>query len=186
MEKKHDKYTLAQYQSLPLDAKIRMTKERIRAWYEYWDEKGVGCYVSFSGGKDSTVLKHIVDSMYDDVPSVFVNTGLEYPEIREFVNDIKNNKYKKFGFNNNIEILEPEIPFNQVIKEYGYPVISKEVAEVVFESKKFLKSLDEGGGRSKYSYSYRRLKGLGEYAKTTVKNKRYTWEEQQALSAGYP
>lgn len=146
MENKHDRYTLAQYQSLPLDAKIRMTQERIRAWYEYWDEKGTGCYVSFSGGKDSTVLKHIVDNMYNDIPSVFADTGLEYPEIREFVNDIKNNKYKKFGFNNNIETLEPEMPFNRVIKEYGYPVISKEVAQVIAESKKFLKSLNGGGG----------------------------------------
>ena len=41
-------------------------------------------YVSFSGGKDSTVLKHIVDSMYDDVPALFGNTGLEYPEIQRF------------------------------------------------------------------------------------------------------
>ena len=123
-----------------------MTQERIRAWYEYWDEKGYGCYVSFSGGKDSTVLKHIVDNMYDDAPSVFVDTGLEYPEIREFVNDIKNNKYKKFGFSNNIEILKPEKPFNQVIKEYGYPVISKEVALVVEGSKKFLKNLKKRGG----------------------------------------
>ena len=184
MENKHNKYTLAQYQSLPLDAKIRMTQERIRAWYEYWDAEGAGCYVSFSGGKDSIVLKHIVDNMYDDVPSVFVDTGLEYPEIKELINDIKNNKYKKFGFNNNIEVLRPEKSFNQVIKEYGYPVISKEVAQVIAESKKILKSLNKK--EIKYSYSYRRLKGLGEYAKTTVKNKRYTWEEQQALSAGYP
>ena len=41
------------------------------------------------GGKDSTVLKHIVDSMYDDVPSVFVDTGLEYPEVRKFVLDVR-------------------------------------------------------------------------------------------------
>ena len=47
-------------------------------------------YVSFSGGKDSTVLKHIVDSMYDDVPSLFVNTGLEYPEIQRFAMSQKN------------------------------------------------------------------------------------------------
>ena len=40
MENKHDKHTLKQFQSLPLDAKIRMTQERIKAWYEYWDENG--------------------------------------------------------------------------------------------------------------------------------------------------
>ena len=73
---RHTRYDLRQMQSLPLDAKIVMTQERIRQWYDHWDGQ---VYVSFSGGKDSTVLKHIVDGMYDDVPAVFVNTGLEYP-----------------------------------------------------------------------------------------------------------
>jgi hypothetical protein len=73
---KHTIGDLKQMQSLPLKYKVLMTKQRIKAWYEHYDGE---VYVSFSGGKDSTVLKHIVDSMYDDVPSVFVNTGLEYP-----------------------------------------------------------------------------------------------------------
>lgn len=63
-----------------------MTKERVRQWYEHWNGM---VYVSFSGGKDSTVLKHIVDSMYYDVPALFVDTGLEYPEIRKFVNQVR-------------------------------------------------------------------------------------------------
>jgi 3'-phosphoadenosine 5'-phosphosulfate sulfotransferase (PAPS reductase)/FAD synthetase len=57
---KHQPYDLKQMQSLPLEAKIIMTQQRIRQWYDYWDGE---VYVSFSGGKDSTVLKHIVDSM---------------------------------------------------------------------------------------------------------------------------
>lgn len=51
---KHVISDLWQMQSLPLEAKIRMTKYRIRQWVEYYGEDGV--YVSFSGGKDSTVL----------------------------------------------------------------------------------------------------------------------------------
>lgn len=78
---KHEPWELKQMQSLSLESKIILTKQRIRAWYEHWDGM---VYVSFSGGKDSTVLKHIVDSMYDDVPALFVNTGLEYPEIQRF------------------------------------------------------------------------------------------------------
>lgn len=79
-QNKHTASDLKQMQALPLEAKVRMTKTRIRDWYEYWN--GL-VYVSFSGGKDSTVLKHLVDSMYSDVPTVFVNTGLEYPEIQK-------------------------------------------------------------------------------------------------------
>lgn len=85
-QNKHNAGDLAQMQSLPLEIKIQMTKRRIREWYEAWDGN---VYVSFSGGKDSTVLKHIVDSIYKDVPAVFVNTGLEYPEIQRFVKDVK-------------------------------------------------------------------------------------------------
>lgn len=51
----HSSYDLKQMQSLPLKQKIAMSKRRIREWYDYWDGE---VYVSFSGGKDSTVLKH--------------------------------------------------------------------------------------------------------------------------------
>lgn len=119
---KHEAYELKQMQSLPLGIKIRMTKERIEQWYNYWDGM---VYVSFSGGKDSTVLKHIVDSMYDDVPAVFVNTGLEYPEIQKFAMSQKN-----------VVTVRPEMRFDEVIKKYGYPVVSKEIAEKVHYFKK--------------------------------------------------
>lgn len=128
MSNKHMPYDLKQMQSLPLEAKIIMTQQRIRQWYEYWNGM---VYVSFSGGKDSTVLKHIVDGMYSDVPAVFVNTGLEYPEIQRFAKDIKAGKYN--CFNPDVEIIRPEMRFDEVIKRYGYPVISKEVSQALYE-----------------------------------------------------
>ena len=140
MANKHMPYDLAQMQSLPLKAKITMTKQRIRQWHEYWDGQ---VYVSFSGGKDSTVLKHIVDSIYDDVPALFVNTGLEYPEIQQFVREIKNGKYD--CFNSDVEIVRPEMRFDEVIKQYGYPVVSKEVSDTVSGAKNSIK-------KGKYSH----------------------------------
>lgn len=127
---KHMPYDLKQMQSLPLEAKIIMTQQRIRQWYEYWDGM---VYVSFSGGKDSTVLKHIVDGMYSDVPALFVNTGLEYPEIQSFVREVKSGKYG--FFNSDIEIVRPEMRFDEVIKKYGYPLISKEISERIYYAK---------------------------------------------------
>ncbi|MDE5938491.1 MAG: phosphoadenosine phosphosulfate reductase family protein, partial [Lachnospiraceae bacterium] len=122
-------------QSLPLSAKIRMTQLRIRGWVEEYGEDGV--YVSFSGGKDSAVLLDIVRTMYPKIPAVFVDTGLEYPEIREFVK----------GFDN-VEWLKPKITFRQVIEKYGYPFISKEVSETVDYARKYLKSLEKDHGEN--------------------------------------
>ena len=119
---KHAAHDLKQMQSLPLEAKIIMTQQRIRQWYEYWDGM---VYVSFSGGKDSTVLKHIVDGMYDDVPSLFVNTGLEYPEIQRFAMSQPN-----------VVTVRPEMRFDQVIKKYGYPAVTKRIANTVYYAKK--------------------------------------------------
>ena len=122
----YSRNALRQMQSVPLEGKIILTQQRIRRWYEYWDGQ---VYVSFSGGKDSTVLKHIIDSMYDDVPAVFVNTGLEYPEIQQFVREVKSGKYA--CFNPDVEIVRPKMRFDDVIREYGYPVVSKEVSNTI-------------------------------------------------------
>lgn len=110
---------LAQRQSLPLEAKVRMTKQRIEQWYNHWDGQ---VYVSFSGGKDSTVLLHIARSLYPDIEAVFVDTGLEYPEIREFVKTIEN-----------VTWLKPKMNFKSVIIEKGYPIISKEQSQYIRE-----------------------------------------------------
>ena len=76
-----DRSDLRQRQALPLSAKVLMSQNRIREWYQHFN--GDVC-VSFSGGKDSTVLAHLVHDMYPEVPLVFCNTGLEYPEIQAF------------------------------------------------------------------------------------------------------
>lgn len=59
-------YQLQQMQSLPMEAKVIKSKKRIQEWYDHWDGQ---VYVSFSGGKDSTVLLDIVRSIYPDVPA---------------------------------------------------------------------------------------------------------------------
>jgi len=101
-------------QALPLDMKILMSQKRIAEWYNHWDGQ---VYVSFSGGKDSTVLLDMVRVLYPDVKAAFVDTGLEFPEIRDFVRSI-----------DNVEWLKPKLNFKDTIDKYGFPVVSKEVA----------------------------------------------------------
>lgn len=117
------KRDLRQKQSLPLEGKIILAEQRIREWYDHW---AGDVYISFSGGKDSTVLLDLVKRLYPDVPAVFVDTGLEYPEVRRFATERAD------------VVLRPEMRFDQVIKKYGYPVISKEVSQVIKESRSLI------------------------------------------------
>ena len=145
MANKHTISDLYQMQSLSLESKIRMTEYRIRQWVDEYGENGV--YVSFSGGKDSTVLLDIARRLYPGIKAMFVDTGLEYPEVRQFVKNFEN-----------VDWIKPKLTFRQVIEKYGYPFISKEVSECVYGARKFLR----GGG---YDQFYRKLQGIGEYQK---------------------
>ena len=118
----HTKGELQQMQSLPLDLKIAMTERRIREFYDYYDGM---VSVSFSGGKDSTVLLDITRRLYPDVPAVFVNTGLEYPEVQTFAKSQEN-----------VTVLRPAMRFDEVIRRYGYPMISKETSLILYHAKK--------------------------------------------------
>lgn len=135
---------LRDMQALPLEYKIALTRDRIRDAVQRFGENGV--YVSFSGGKDSTVLLDIVRSVYPDIEAVFINTGLEYPEIQQFV--------KTFD---NVRIVRPEMPFIDVIRKYGYPLIGKEVAEKISEcrhgSRRAKVSFIKGAKPTRYDYS---------------------------------
>ena len=131
MENKHTMSDLYQMQSLPLSAKISMTARRINEWVNEFGEDGV--YLSFSGGKDSTVLGHIIREVcgYKNIPFVFVDVPTQYPELKQFAQTF-----------DNLVILKPKISFAQVCEKYGFPMISKEVSNCVSGARKYVKYLD--------------------------------------------
>lgn len=128
---KHTMSDLYQMQSLPLSAKISMTERRINEWVDEFGEDGV--YLSFSGGKDSTVLGHIIREVcgYKNIPFVFVDVPTQYPELKEFAQTF-----------DNLVILRPKISFAEVCEKYGFPMISKEVSNCVSGARKYVKYLD--------------------------------------------
>lgn len=203
---KRKMWELQQKQSLPLNLKISLTKARIRQWINEYGEDGV--YVSFSGGKDSTVLLDLVRQDYN-VKAVFFDTGLEYPEIREFVKGYEN-----------VDWIKPKMNFREVITKYGYPMISKEVSECVQGARKYLTSIlqnetvltdrqtdsivipifttnsqDKGNiqkktipsvdeeslkklSRGGYDNKYRKLRGIGEYSQRANETKT-RWQQSK-------
>ena len=128
---KHTMQELYQWQALPLNIKILMTAERIRSWVNEFGEDGV--YLSFSGGKDSTVLGHIIREVcgYKNIPFVFVDVPTQYPELKEFARTF-----------DNLVILKPKISFAEVCEKYGFPLFGKEIANCIDGARRYVKWLD--------------------------------------------
>lgn len=122
--------------SLPLEDKLTYTCANISDWDMFTNGNW---YISFSGGKDSTVPLYIAAAMLNRMPVqphplrvLFCDTGLEYPEIRKFVPWYLGWLEEKFP-RITIEYTRkrPEKKYLDVVREYGYPVISKEVAQII-------------------------------------------------------
>lgn len=124
----HTMSDLYQMQSLSLEAKIRMTDYRIDKYIEVYGEEGT--YIAFSGGKDSRVLLHRIRSRYPSIPAVYSNTGMEYPQIVKFVNQFEN-----------VEIVYPKMTFKQIVDEYGYPLITKEVSNKIEGARNYIEKI---------------------------------------------
>lgn len=78
-------------------------------------------YISFSGGKDSTILHYLIDMALPNnrIPRVFINTGIEYNYIVEFVKELA-------AKDDRFIILKPTQAIKPMLEEYGYPFKSKE------------------------------------------------------------
>ena len=113
----HTAEDLRALQAKTLEEKIQISTARIIEWYESWNGQ---VYISNSGGVDSTVLSHLVHRVYPNVVDVYCDTGLEYPELREFIMSKQN-----------VVVLKPKMSFIKILTKYGYPMISKEVSRDV-------------------------------------------------------
>lgn len=131
------KADLKAFQSETLPEKEQRSLAKIAEWFSYWSNM---VFVAFSGGKDSSVLADLCAYWCKVIGAtlylVFVNTGLEYPEIQKHVKSFAEYLRKKYDIEVVLEILYPQMQFVEVIKTYGYPMISKEVAKCVSSAKR--------------------------------------------------
>lgn len=111
-------WQLRQRQSLPRDVKPYYTEIKLQQWKEYWWARGKDIMLSFSGGLQSTVLKHIAEkTLGNSILYAFSNTRNEHPKNIKFVRTHKN-----------VEWVYPDLTPEEVIIQKGYPVISKKVS----------------------------------------------------------
>lgn len=119
-DKKISYNELAIKQNLPLDLKEQISLRRIADWIDYHGSESV--YVSYSGGKDSLVVGHLVHRIDPTIPLVFVDTGLELPSLRKEVLQKEDVVRRK-----------PKMNFSKIIQKYGYPVVSKDVSTKIYK-----------------------------------------------------
>lgn len=171
MEYAFTKQDLLYKQAQPLATKIQVTQAKVMEWYMKWKVYGCGVYLSFSGGKDSTVLAdltaRICKMFHYDLTLVFVDTGLEYPEIRKFVPFFAQWLRDTYGINVELVTLRPEMTFDKVLIKFGYPVIGKEVASTIRSARLGqptallkMQGLDKNGNPSEFRERYKKYQYL--------------------------
>lgn len=107
-------------------------------------------YLSFSGGKDSTVLHYLLDLAIpgNSIPRVYINTGIEYNDVVDYVKTLAKQDSR-------IEVVDSKKNIKKILDEYGYPFKSKEHSLRVEQFnkgsnanfiKKYLRKTDYKGG----------------------------------------
>lgn len=123
------KITLCGLRAMPLEAKIIKTTNLITSAVNEFGIKNI--YLSYSGGKDSTVLSHIIRQKYPDILHIFSNTTNEYPETLMHI------KWEQQENDMNLIITRPidkygkAFNFKRVVNEYGFPMFTKRISNAI-------------------------------------------------------
>lgn len=162
---KSRKYKLELLRALPLDLKIMKSNILIN---EALDKYGTNVYVSYSGGKDSTVLSHLVRQLRPDILHIFSNTTCEYPETLQHL------KWEREQNGMNILMVKPYDKYKQpwnfkrVVKEDGFPMFSKVVANAI---RTYRRAKSDRTRQNSVDYITRRFKRFLVYKDLNISDK---------------
>jgi len=158
--------TLYSFRAMPLEAKIEKSKRIIKDAIEEFGLDKV--YISYSGGKDSTVVSHIAKQMYPDILHIFANTTCEYPET------IKHVKWERESNNTNLITVIPRNckgnvwNFKKVVDHYGYPLFSKRIANAI---RTYRRALTPRTKQNSIEYIQRNIKKYDIYKEKNISDK---------------
>lgn len=116
---------LARRQAWPWKQKVDHSLGVIDQFLSRIDGKA---FVSFSGGKDSSVLLDLCRIINPNIKAVFFNTGMEFPDIIRHVKELKDKGY-------DIEVINPKKKPSEIWSKYGFPPVSKEQAHKLWYMK---------------------------------------------------
>lgn len=164
---------LESLQKTPLKYKEMLTADKLRELMRYVGYDPEAFYVSFSGGKDSMcLLSEVARNMQklgycskgrgEKLHVLYVNTGLEYDAVRNHIKPFIRLMEERYQIDIALDVRVPQQSFKEVLKTYGYPVISKEVAQVIEEARKGLSRADGTYLRSREKITGKLLDKNGE------------------------
>ena len=158
--------TLKSLREMNLESKIIQSKHLIKQAVMTFGLEHT--YISYSGGKDSTVLSHIAKSIYPNILHLFANTTNEYPETIQHIN------WEKTENNTNI-ITVPPIDskgelwnFKKVVERYGYPMFSKRVSNAI---RTYQHALTPTTRKNALDYLHRNFKKYEKYKELCISDK---------------
>lgn len=99
--------------------------DRVEKIKDVFNQYGIENFcISYSGGKDSSVLSTLIDIVVPDnkIPRVFMHTGIELNSVVNFVR-------KKSEEDTRFHIITPKNSIKKTLEKYGYPFKSKEHSE---------------------------------------------------------
>lgn len=163
---KERRTTLSSLRGMNIQSKIIQTKFLIRqAVSEFGLDK---VYISYSGGKDSTVLSHIAKSIYPNILHLFSNTTNEYPETLQHI------KWEQEENRTNlIMVLPTDVhgetwTFKKVVEKYGYPAFSKRVSNAI---RTYQHALSDETRQHSIDYISRNFKKYDKYKELPISDK---------------
>lgn len=163
---KERRQTLTSMRKMNLESKIIQSKFLIRQTINEFGLDKV--YISYSGGKDSTVLSHIAKSMYPDILHIFANTTNEYPETLQHIN------WEKEVNHTNIVIVIPRDnngdiwTFKKVVEIYGYPMFSKRISNAI---RTYQHALSDRTRQNSLDYIERNFRKYSKYKELPISDK---------------